>query len=124
MTGRRKEIELAKERGEHIASLQLKRDLLERDRVRIMEDLERIKNGDMLSLRRNEASRWAANDILSRQPSNMAVDINKVRLDPVLKEKLVNDEVRIKQLREQRDKTLLDIVPVHEDLDPLTRQFA
>lgn len=38
--------------------------MLERDRQRIMEDLERVKNGDMSGLRRNEASRWVANDII------------------------------------------------------------
>jgi len=42
-TGRIREIELARDRGEHIAHLQMKRDLLERDRVKIMEDLEKIK---------------------------------------------------------------------------------
>jgi hypothetical protein len=46
-TARRREIELAKERGEHIAALQLKRDMLEKDRVRILEDLERVKQGDI-----------------------------------------------------------------------------
>ena len=44
--------------------LQNKRDLLERDRKRIMEDLDKVKQGDMSGLRKNEASRWVANDIL------------------------------------------------------------
>jgi hypothetical protein len=61
---RRKEIEFAKQRGEQISMLQNKRDLLERDRKRIMEDLDKVKQGDMSSLRKNEASRWVANDIL------------------------------------------------------------
>jgi len=29
-----------------------------------MEDLDKVKQGDMQGLRRNEASRWVANDIL------------------------------------------------------------
>ena len=61
---RRKEIEFAKQRGEQISMLQNKRDLLERDRKRIMEDLDKVRQGDMSSLRKNEASRWVANDIL------------------------------------------------------------
>lgn len=69
--------------------------MLEKDRMRIMEDLEKVRMGDMSGLRKNEASRWAANDILARQPSNMSVDINRVKLDPVIKDRLVSDEVRI-----------------------------
>jgi hypothetical protein len=90
MATRRKEIELAKERGEMIAQLQMKRDMLDRDRQRIMEDLEKVKNGDIQALRKNEASRWVANDILQRGPKG-TLDLDKVRLDPVLKDKLVAD---------------------------------
>ncbi len=46
-TQRYKEMQLAKERGEMIAQLQNKRDTLDRDRLRIMEDLEKVKNGDL-----------------------------------------------------------------------------
>jgi hypothetical protein len=42
----------------------MKKDGLERDRLRIMEDLDKVKSGDIQSLRRNEASRWVANDII------------------------------------------------------------
>lgn len=61
---RKREIEIARQRGEQIALLQSKRDVLERDRKKIMEDLDKVKQGDMQGLRRNEASRWVANDIL------------------------------------------------------------
>lgn len=40
--------------------------MLERDRMRLMDDLDKIKSGDMESLRWNEASRWVANDIISK----------------------------------------------------------
>lgn len=53
----------------------------------------------------------------------MAVDINKVKLDPLIKDKLLSDEVRIKALRDQREKTLREFVPEAEELDPLTRTF-
>jgi hypothetical protein len=46
-TQRYKEMQLAKERGEMIAQLQNKRDILDRDRQRIMEDLEKVKSGDL-----------------------------------------------------------------------------
>lgn len=97
--------------------------MLEKDRLRIMEDLERIKNGDISSLRKNEASRWAASDILARQPSGIAVDINRIKLDPMIKDKLLSDEVRIRRLKDQREKTLKEMVPESEELDPLTRNF-
>jgi hypothetical protein len=57
---------LAKERGENIAALQMKRDMLEKDRIKILDDLEKVKIGDLASLRKNESSRWAASDILAR----------------------------------------------------------
>ena len=80
---------MAKERGETIAQLQIRRDNLERDRLQIMEDLEKVRNGDLQGMRRNEAARWIANDIMQNKKG-----ISK--LDPVMKDKLVADEVRIK----------------------------
>ena len=38
--------------------------MLERDRQRLMEDLDKVRDGDLSGLRRNEASRWVANDII------------------------------------------------------------
>ena len=93
---RRKEIEFAKQRGEQISMLQNKRDLLERDRKRIMEDLDKVKQGDMSSLRKNEASRWVANDILLRPPSIAAVDISRVKLDPAIRDKLLSDQIGLR----------------------------
>lgn len=61
-----------------------------------MDDLDKVKVGDMSGLRRNEASRWAANDIIQRGgiPSS-GIDITRVKLDPAVKDKLVTDQVRI-----------------------------
>jgi len=115
--GRRKELELARDRGEYIAQIQLKRDTLEKDRQTIMEDLERVKNGDISGLRKNEASRWVANEVLQK------IDMSRVRLDPAIKDKLISDEVRIKSLREQRDKTLRDVIPESDLFDEFTRSF-
>ena len=66
----------------------MKKDNLERDRQRLMEDLEKVKLGDFTALRKNEASRWAANDIIQRGgvPST-GVDITRVKLDPSVKDK-------------------------------------
>ena len=115
--GRRQELELARDRGEYIAQIQLKRDTLEKDRQTIMEDLERVKNGDISGLRKNEASRWVANEVLQK------IDMSRVILDPAIKDKLISDEVRIKSLREQRDKTLRDVIPESDLFDEFTRSF-
>ncbi len=40
---RKKEVEIARNRGEEIAQLQFKKESLERDRQRIMEDLDKVK---------------------------------------------------------------------------------
>jgi hypothetical protein len=42
---RRKEVELAKERGIKVVEFQTQRDRLEKERVRIMDDLEKLKSG-------------------------------------------------------------------------------
>ncbi len=83
--------------------------MLERDRQRIMEDLDRVKNGDITGLRRNEASRWVANDIIQKGgPLTKGIDITRVKLDPLVKDRLVTDQVRINHLKEQREKMLRD----------------
>ena len=63
---------------------------MEKDRERIMEDLDRVKNGDF---RKNEASRWVANDIIQKRgpPLIEGIDIMRVKLDPAIKDKLVSD---------------------------------
>ncbi len=56
-----------------------------------MEDLEKVKNGDLSALRQNEASRWVANDIIKRGGVNNSTDFGRVKLDPAVKDKLVTD---------------------------------
>lgn len=57
-----------------------------------MEDLDRVKQGDINSLRKNEASRWVANDIIQRGGApTSGIDITRVKLDPAVKDKLVTD---------------------------------
>lgn len=57
-----------------------------------MGDLDKVKDGKLDDLRKNEASRWAANDIIARGgPISGNLDIQKVKLDPRVKDKLVAD---------------------------------
>jgi hypothetical protein len=60
-----------------------------------MEDLEKVKSGDLLALRKNEASRWAANDIIQRNAMGR-IDLDRVKLDPAIKDKFLHDQLRIK----------------------------
>ena len=116
---RQKEIELAKQRGEELAKLKHKKELLEEDRKRIMDDLEKVKSGDPTALRRNEASRWAANDILTK--GNL--DFKNLQLSDSMKQKLVSTQARINKLKEEKSKIEKEAFPVIDELDILQKQF-
>ena len=116
---RKKEIEIAKQRGEDLAQLKHRKELLEKERVRILDDLDRVKNGDITALRRNEASRWVGNDIIA----NPSRDFNKMKLDPALKDKLVTDQVRIKKLKEERDRMTREYYPEIDEIDILAKEL-
>ena len=58
---RRKEMELARERGEKVVQLKAQRDRMERERERILDDLDRVKSGQPL---RNTTLRNAAEQAL------------------------------------------------------------
>lgn len=48
-----------------------------------MGDLDKVKNGDIDSLRRNEASRWVANDIIKKGGNiSSSIDFARVKLEP------------------------------------------
>lgn len=40
------------------------KEQLEKDKINIQDNLQKIKNGDFNYLRKNEVGRWIANDIL------------------------------------------------------------
>ena len=88
-----------------------------------MEDLDNVKRGDISSLRKNEASRWVANDIIQKRgpPLIEGIDITRVKLDPAVKDKLVTDQVRINNLKDQREKMLREALPEMDELDNLTK---
>lgn len=44
---RNKELEMAKERGQRIVSLKAQRERLEKERVRILDDLDKVKTGNL-----------------------------------------------------------------------------
>ena len=117
---RHKEIDLARDRGEQLAKLKHQKEMLEQDRQNIMDDLENCKNGDISKLRKNEASRWAANDILSKGNN---LDFRNLKLSESMKNKLVSGQARINKLKEEREKMQKEAFPVIDELDILEKQF-
>ena len=85
-----------------------------------MDDLGRVKDGDPSDWRRNEASRWVANDIIKKGGVGGSMDFARVKLDPQVKDKLVSDQARINMLREQQEKLLRQAVPEIDELDAMT----
>ena len=60
---RRKELDLAKERGEKIVQIKGQRDRLEKERQRILEDLDKVKSGNFSGIRKNDAARMVGESI-------------------------------------------------------------
>ncbi|CAG9315098.1 unnamed protein product [Blepharisma stoltei] len=60
----KRQMELAKERGEQVAQIKQKKDALEFERQRIMDDLNRIKKGEINTMRKNSAGKLAASQIV------------------------------------------------------------
>ena len=117
---REKQRQLAAERGEEIAALKLRKENLESDRDRIMSNLEKIKNGDLGSLRVNEASRWVGTDILKGKEST---DLSGLEVDPSMKEQLVVGQTRINRLKEERKKMEREAFPMIDELDVLEKEL-
>ena len=84
---RSKELQLARERGEQIVKIKAQRDRLEKERERIMDDLDKVKSGNMPAIRRNDAARIVGDQAIKH--NNVMFD--DARLEPSLKDKLIND---------------------------------
>ena len=63
-----------------------------------MEDLDKVKNGQVPSRRINEAARIVGDQYVHNDYRNDRVN----QLEPALKDKLINDQVKINYLREQQ----------------------
>ena len=89
---KKKELEMAKERGDKIAQLKHKRETLEYERQRILGDLDKVKRGDLQSLggdRRGAPSslRHAGSGIFGSSTPDLA----REHVDNALKDKLIAD---------------------------------
>lgn len=97
---KKKELDMAKERGDHVVSLQHKRQMLEKERERIMNDLDHITHGRPISGRPKSSLSNAGADIMRNTR-----DFDRADIDPAMKDKIIADQVRINHLREQQQKT-------------------
>ena len=116
-----KEINIAAERGEELAQLKLWKENLERERMRIMDNLEKVKMGDISALRANEASRWVGTDIVKHSGSSF--DIAKLNLDPSMKEELVARQAKINKLKEDKAWLEKEAFPIIDELDILQKEI-
>lgn len=83
-----------------MVSLKAQRDKLERERSRILEDLDKVKNGNISGIRRNDAARFAGESMRNLGSIEDFRSDKFERLEPSIKDKLVNDTVKINYLRE------------------------
>ena len=102
----KRQMQLAKERGEFAASLVKKNDILEQERVRIMDDLRKIKKGDFNSIRKNAAGVMIASKIVSN-PMNFADEDRRLPSQAQrMREKLTEDYEKLQKLKKQHEQTI------------------
>ena len=118
---RQKELNMAKERGEHIVRIKAQRDRLEAERNRIMDDLDKVKSGNLQGIRRNDAARFVGDQQVKFKGAGMEdyKTLDYQSIEPSLKDKLINDQVKVNYLREQQRKTFDEMMPEIDDLDVL-----
>ena len=85
---------ILKERSDKIAELKLRREYLEFERTRILEDKEKVKKGDLSSLKKPNYGLYSANQLLNNinGPTNYSSD------NPLLRLKNA-DQQRLEQMK-------------------------
>lgn len=102
----KRQFQLAKEQGEYAAGLVKKKDILEQERTRIMDDLKKIKKGDYGSIRKNAAGVMIASKILSDPIGFAYEDRNVPSQAERLREKMKEDYERLQKLKRQHEETV------------------
>ncbi|CAI2384337.1 unnamed protein product [Moneuplotes crassus] len=97
---KKKELEMAKQRGDTVVKLQHKRQMLEKERNRIMKDLDHVTHGYGGDTRPKSSLSSAGEDIMRNTR-----DFDRADIDPAMKDKIIADQVKINHLREQQQKT-------------------
>jgi len=84
---------LLNEKSDRVAQLKVKREQLELERQKIMGDLEKVKTGDLTSLRRSNYGVFAANQMLKDMQGLKNYGV------PEMREKIRQDEHKLDQLK-------------------------
>ncbi len=88
-----------------------------------MEELEKVKSGNISSFRKNDAARQVGQSIQNRGSIEDFRADKFQSLEPSIKDKLVNDQVKVNYLREQQRKTLDEKMPDLDELDILQKEL-
>ena len=87
-----------------------------------MDNLDKVKNGDIGSLRINEASRWVGTDLIKK--TNSTTDLSKLQIDPDLRNDLINNQAKINRLKEEKMKMQREHFPMIDELDILEKELS
>jgi len=84
---------LVQEKSDRVAQLKVRREQLEFERQKIMGDLEKVRSGDLSTLRRSNYGLFAANQLLK--------DVNGVKNYGIseMRDRIHGDEKRLEQLK-------------------------
>jgi hypothetical protein len=74
---------------------------LEKQRQRILDDLDKVKQGNLTGIRKNDAARFVGESIKNMGSIEDFRADKFQSLEPSIKDKLINDTVRVNYLREQ-----------------------
>lgn len=103
----KRQAELAKERGEQVAGLKVRKEMLEHERKRIMDDLEKVKKGDTTGIRKSTSVKLAASNIISPMNSPMQLESSKVpEAARKMQEKYNQDIDKLNKLKQEKDSSL------------------
>ena len=88
-----------------------------------MEDLDKVKQGNLSGIRRNDAARFAGESIRNMGSIEDFRADKFQSLEPSIKDKLINDTVRVNYLREQQRRTMNEMPPEIDELDILQKEM-
>jgi len=97
---------LIMERSDKISQLRLKREQLEKERIRIMDNLGKVKTGDLSSLRKNPLS------IFTTPAQAMLQDMKDIQTYsvPIIKDKIYQAENRLQSLKVINPNTIFKLI--------------
>lgn len=120
-TLRQKELKYVTEQAENIAKIKHEKDKLERQRKEIMNQLDNIRGqGSRSGFRNNRAAYNAGSALMTEKPPSAYRNKN---IEPSLQDKLINDQARINQLKQQQYQQRYDPINHIDEIDALHKDL-